>query len=285
MLIKRALISAFATRWPLRTIIRNTLPLSVRARRQALTSQYVETFGCVVSAGPFEGVVLSVESSWGDGDLLPKLSGTYEQALWSAWSEVLGRTYSAAIDVGCAEGYYAVGMTRKLKLDNNVYAFDIDPKARQLCSRNACLNGVKDRLIIGGRCDPNSLREILVENPRSFLLLDCEGGERDLLGSVSLSQLSKCDVLVECHDFLDPGVTNALKTRFEASHNICMILEDVTPIVSHSHFLMRLGSLDRAIGTCEFRPVPMHWLFMKAKDIRQDVDKVAAAHLARCHAE
>src|SRR5512140_2013789 len=60
-----------------------------------------------VLSGPFKGM------RYGDfsynSALIPKLLGTYEADLHNWVGEALATGYDAVINVGCAEGYYAVG--------------------------------------------------------------------------------------------------------------------------------------------------------------------------------
>src|SRR5438105_426555 len=59
--------------------------------------------------GPFRGLRYPSASSLHSG-LLPKLLGTYEAELHGPIEHLLkSRTYGAVVDVGAAEGYYAVG--------------------------------------------------------------------------------------------------------------------------------------------------------------------------------
>lgn len=58
-----------------------------------------------------------------------------------------------------------------------VFAFDIDSKARQLCSEMATLNSVGDRVIVEVECRIEQL-EALSEK-RTLGVCDCEGCEQE----------------------------------------------------------------------------------------------------------
>jgi protein-L-isoaspartate O-methyltransferase len=64
-------------------------------------------------------------TSWGDGYRAAKLLGAYEHSLHDVLLKPVSRQPDPIINVGCAEGYYAVGLARLLP-DATVYAFDID---------------------------------------------------------------------------------------------------------------------------------------------------------------
>jgi len=66
----------------------------------------------------------------------------------------------AVITVGCAEGYYAVGLAR-LFPQAAIFAFDTDPKAQLICRQTASLNQVDDRVTVMGACAPPVLLSLL----------------------------------------------------------------------------------------------------------------------------
>ena len=58
-----------------------------------------------------------------------------------------------------------------------------------------------------------------------MLLVDCEGGELQLLDPEQVPGIQGCDVIVECHDFLNSSITPTLQKRFAASHDVELISE------------------------------------------------------------
>ena len=52
---------------------------------------------------------------------------------------------------------------------------------------------------------------------------DCEGGELQLLDPEQVPGIQGCDVIVECHDFLDASITSTLRQRFAATHDVELI--------------------------------------------------------------
>lgn len=79
--------------------------------------------------------------------LLPKILGTYESALIPWIVEAQNNGYETLIDVGCAEGYYAVGFAKTCS-GIQVFAYDLNPMARELCQILADTNSVLDRIEI-----------------------------------------------------------------------------------------------------------------------------------------
>ncbi|MDX6689268.1 MAG: hypothetical protein QOG15_725 [Solirubrobacteraceae bacterium] len=171
----------------------------------------------VVLAGPFEGLRLSRETSWGSA--APYLLGTYEQEL-QPWIEMALETRpSVVVDIGAAEGYYAVGLARLLP-DAVIYAFDIDPQAQRASRCTARLNGVTN-VRVRGRIDTSALQRVLV--PGSLVISDCEGFERQVLDPDLVPALRNALVIVELHDFLDSSISTIITSRFERTHAVQMI--------------------------------------------------------------
>ena len=94
-----------------------------------------------ILSGPFAGLRYLNETVW--GSIEPKWLGTYERELHSIVDEIVRTGYETVIDVGSAEGYYSVGLGRKLPFAA-IYSYDIDPWARAQQRRLARMNGVQN---------------------------------------------------------------------------------------------------------------------------------------------
>ena len=135
-------------------------------------------------------------------------------------SEWIAGGLEHVIDVGSAEGFYVIGFALAIP-GATIHAFDIDSAARERCSAMAELNGVGDRVRVGGLCDPASLGAF----PERGVVLwsDCEGGERTLLDPELAPRLRGWPILVELHDFVDPAITSTICARFAPTHEIEII--------------------------------------------------------------
>jgi len=240
-------------------------PQQARRRAEITNVLFNVQKGSVLS-GPFAGMAMLPEVSWGDGDLAPKLLGCYEAELHPAIAKAISREPKNIINVGCAEGYYAVGMARALP-QSRIFAFDTSEKAQAICGRAAAANQVGARATVAGACTLDTLREAISKEDRTLLLVDCEGGELQLLDPEQVPGIQACDVIVECHDFLDPTITSTLKQRFAASHDIEIVSEGPR---NPNEFpsLQRWGSLDRWLAVNENRPMTMNWLVCWAHENR-----------------
>lgn len=238
--------------------------LATRARRQDLLAAFVQRHGYVVQEGLFAGMVLSARPCWGDGDLLPKLLGFYEEELHASLKGLLAATPpDLIVNVGAAEGFYAVGLAR-LAPEARVHAFEATDSAHDICRETARLNEVEARVSVAGRCTTEILQHLLSRGERPLLVLDCEGCERELLDPTLVTALGKAAIIVECHDFIDPSITQVLVDRLGPSHELSGVREGPRD-PNRSAFLQPLDSLDRWLAVCEYRPRMMHWLIAKPK--------------------
>lgn len=215
-----------------------------------------------VLGGPFAGLKYPARHAVGS-ELAPKLLGFYEWELQPIIGACCRRPYEREVDIGCAEGYYAVGFARCLPTAT-VYAFDIDPAGIQLCREMAELNAVTDRVITASACDAQSLVS-LVSAGRTLIISDCEGFEGDLFASEIVPALARHDLLIECHDCLRPGITMELRQRFERSHSIVAVTsipDHRKPDLYSSDALAPFTSDERLRLLAEHRPGEMVWLYM-----------------------
>src|SRR6478672_6897407 len=68
--------------------------------------------GLVVQHGPFKGMKYPGVNSVGSA-LIPKLLGSYERELHPLIDSICAGQYDQVVDIGCAEGYYAVGLAMR----------------------------------------------------------------------------------------------------------------------------------------------------------------------------
>ncbi len=218
----------------------------------------------LVQRGPFEGMHYFDEVVW--GSITPKWLGSYEAELHPIIAEIRQQSYRTVIDVGSAEGYYAVGLALILS-DANVFAFDTDFLSRRQVARLAGLNAAEGRVHVRSLCTHAEL-EALAQG-ETLVVCDIEGFETELLNPAQARSLLRSDVLVEIHEESEPSVAveALLRTRFDSTHTIRRIeatsrtgwLEENTP-----HFQ---GSLDAELllrATDESRVAGRVWFWMRA---------------------
>jgi len=86
------------------------------------------------------------------------LLGTYELELHSVIEEAIAKRFERIIDIGCADGYYAVGLA--MRTNATVYAFDCEPREREYCRQMALTNGVHQRVHVRSWCSGRELKSL-----------------------------------------------------------------------------------------------------------------------------
>lgn len=201
---------------------RAVLPAAGYRRTRRLYEQ-VGRPPCVLG-GPFRGMRYVTDSY--DSGFLPRLLGTYEWEVADAVARLVASGVDRVVDIGAAEGYYAVGLARLLPPAVRVVGFDSNRRARFLLRRMARLNGVAGRVEVRGHCDPPALADALAGADRPLVVCDCEGFEAILLDPDRVPALRRSAVLVELHDHLCPGASETVRARFAPTHRIEAVPHD-----------------------------------------------------------
>jgi hypothetical protein len=224
-----------------------------------VVSELIARHGPVVQGGPFAGLRFLPKGSW--GSLAPLLVGSYEEELHVVLEELIAAAPRRIINVGCAEGYYAVGLAQRLP-DADVYAFDIDERGQQIARKTAQINGVDGQVHIAGACTVERLEELLTT--QTVVIMDCEGCELELLHPERAPSLRAATLLVELHDFVDPQISSMILARFRATHS-SRLLTVGQRTISNYPVVQDLEPSDRAAALDELRPTdphPMEWVVL-----------------------
>jgi len=198
--------------------------------------------------------------------LLPKLLGSYESELHPLLEGMLANEYTAIVDIGSAEGYYAVGLGLRFA-HAGIYAFDINPHARKLCHDLAKLNGLDGRVHIGGFCDQAALRSIPLGR-KALIVSDCEGYEGILFTREIAEHLARHDLIVETHDFIDIDISSRLRDVFSRTHHLRSIKSTDDIEKAHTYRYSQLENYDaktKRLILGERRPAIMEWLVMTSR--------------------
>ncbi len=237
---------------------RELLRLATNHRLEVLRPRAQAVFGDVVAGGLFAGMRLLPRAS--EGCILPKLLGCYEAALQPHLRALARAEPDVVVNIGCAEGWYAVGMARLLPR-TEIHAFDIDPAARALCAEMAALNGVAGTIRIGAAF---ALDGFAAYAGRAALVLcDIEGAERTLLDPAASPALCGFDLVVEAHDGSEP-ISRMLAARFAATHDVT-VLDGVRPQFIPPAWIAALPEIDQLLAVWEMRRAPTPWLVMRAR--------------------
>jgi hypothetical protein len=231
------------------TQLNNALRLASKWRGALIQNTLLQHQGTVVMNGPLKGLDFLPQSI--EGCHIAKLLGCYEQPLLPFIEQAIQAAYPTVLNVGCAEGYYAVGMARRM-IDTRMLAFDLNPEAQQVCTELAIKNGVADRVVVGALFKPEDFSSYAGE--RVLVLCDIDGGEQDLLNSDLTPALVGMDLIVRSHECLIPGMTKLLVDRFSVTHDI-MVVEDngQRQIPNSPAWFNNLAHLDQLLTVWEWR--------------------------------
>jgi hypothetical protein len=228
-------------------------------RSIVLANTHLALMGDRVAAGPFRGMRYSVQA--GEGARAPRLLGLYEACLHPVIETVIARGYPQVIDIGAAEGYYAVGLARRMP-ETAVLARDIDARSRDLCRSLALANDVDDRVQIGAEVTDRDFASC--ENAPTFILCDIEGAEGAVLDPTRAPGMIQADILVEVHEGMQPGLVETLTGRFAPTHRVTRIDRGVSDSLLPA-WAATLSDLDRLLLLWEWRAVPTPWLWMERR--------------------
>lgn len=219
--------------------------------------------GDQVVAGPFKGQRYAPRAV---GSLLAcKLLGTYEKELTPVIEQAVATAYPKIIDIGAAEGYYAVGLARRIP-STRVIAFEAETRHHEILLDMARVNGVQDQIQLEGFCSAASLNTAFAGGQRTLVICDVEGFEDELLNPTTVPALQHADLLVELHDFARPGIGQKLRDRFAATHSITQITT-VPRQLSDWPGLPGFTDDEKLRAMHEGRPGDMDWLWMQARHV------------------
>jgi hypothetical protein len=232
-------------------------------RRKGITNRAQQLLAgddLVVQAGPFAGLTYPPRRLADIDALIPKLLGVYEQEIVWVFERAIARNICAFIDVGCADGYYAVGMACASPA-TTTFAYDISSSARQLCADTAVASSVDGRVRIGKRFSIAAL--LSLPTTSSLLLCDIEGGEVELLDKSMAAALATTMVVVEVHEDSRPRAGDQLKEAFANTHDALTVTQQTRsrPPAQLAQWPAREQS--RALN--EFRGPRLHWIVFEPK--------------------
>ena len=228
-------------------------------RARVLANTFIAHHGPRILGGPFAGMEYVSEAT--EGSLIARLLGAYESELHPHLRALAEAGLDCVVDVGCAEGYYAVGLARMMP-QVTVHAFDIDDKARAACADLANRNGVADRVVVGGEFAPDGFQAFA--GRRVLVMVDAEGAEVDILQPQMSPALAGMNVIVETHDLYRRGALATMIERFSPTHDIVRV-DQQPKVFDMPPWLQGLPHLDQLLAVWEWRARPTPWLVMTPK--------------------
>jgi len=215
-------------------------------------------FGGAVHSGPFKGMILPRDTAWPSTRLSPMLLGCYEEELHGVIHREIERLEDIEkpriVVIGCAEGYYAIGLKRRLP---QAEVFAIDNESRALAILQAAAHANDVGIKIG--CD---LSEVMAQP--DLIVSDCEGAEVGYLDRDKFPGIVRSHMIVEIHNWPGQKTDDILLNRFRGTHRIDMLVEGPRN-PNRFNELTGMTSDYRWMAVSEERPVTMCWYHMQPR--------------------
>ena len=236
--------------------------------RYHLGQKLSDLLDSTIAYGPFAGTRLASMNHWSAADRGSMLLGMYEKEVLAELVR-LSDERDVLVDVGAADGYYAIGSLMGGLVDHAL-CFELDPDGQGMIRLQAELNGVQDSVTVLGAADERFAANLDNHLPNgtgnSIFLIDIEGGEFELLTDSVLNAISPAPLIIELHDF-EPS----LQREAESLINRISRYYDST-IIYHSdrnpNQFVELESWpddDRWLLCSESRVTRMRWLVCEPK--------------------
>ena len=222
----------------------------------------------VISFGLFSGMKLSKNPWWGSYDQISKILGEYEKEVLEKLSYFLSlNKNSTFVDIGAADGFYAVGVAFK-NLAKHTYAFEISQQGRSELKKNAILNQCYEKITILEKANKETLKKIYKELKNAVIIIDIEGSEYDLLDIDVLDLFKNSIVIIELHpNKIKNGKIreNELEENAKKYFKISKIYRDVYRPNSFKIF-NELSDDERLLAFSEGRSRNPKWLVLEPKN-------------------
>lgn len=237
------------------------LRLLAKHRSLLIQNTFIKHEGLMVHQGPLSGLEFIEQSS--EGCHIAKLLGCYEQPLLPYIEEVINKSYNSIINIGCAEGYYAVGMALKMP-ETHFYAFDIDDASQVACAELAKKNRVQDQVDVFSNFKASDFERY--RGGCSLILCDIEGAEVELLDPNTSNFIKDFDYIIELHEVEKPGLIDVFSERFSKTHNIQIVTDTgQRNLVGMPDWFLNLSHLDQLLSVWEWRAGPTPWMILTKK--------------------
>ena len=212
--------------------------------------------------GPFKGMKYPDFIAYGSA-MYPKLLGAYECEIYPEMEKLLKNDYHTIWDIGCAEGYYAVGFAM-CKSNATIYAYDTDEVALNACKKMAALNNVEKQMRFGNFCSQETLTQFDFSK-RSLIMSDCEGFEMELFTPEVVKNLINCDLIIELHDLYNEKVSPTVEDTFRDTQHMTFVYSKSTFKKMRAFELSKQFSDEQIAKFFTERNGIMQWVFMTPK--------------------
>lgn len=238
--------------------INSSLRYLAKYRSNQIANTLTSKKGFKVQGGPFEGMEFLDQVS--EGCYLPKLLGIYESEIHSFIDYIIEKKPDTILNIGCAEGYYSVGLKRLLP-ETEIFSFDTDINAQNKSKILAEKNNVD--INICGLFEIDLLKNFNDKNV--YLICDIEGDEINLFKPEKIHFFNKVTLCIELH--ISNGIhnINLIPDLFKNTHSVEIIWQRGKNSFFVPEEIYNLEHLDILLSSWEWRSYPTPWLIAKPK--------------------
>lgn len=169
--------------------------------------------------GPFAG--LRVVGGRVGSARLPKILGTYEEEMTAFLYEALSAPQSNMfLDVGCAGGYY-LGIAAQI-MNPSAKIVGLDRSERAVADAKKALAEFSNIEVLCRSATSELITSVIGTAEHPIVLIDIEGAERELMGTIGAHAFRRATVIVEVHRFAGASVEDIAET-FQRTHVVRVV--------------------------------------------------------------
>lgn len=242
---------------------------TIKERKLRISGELFHQLNNTVRYGLFQGMKLNSQTWWGSLDLGAMCLGEYEKEVLIELEQEFkkNRKPKTFIDIGAADGYYAVGALFSGLVEKCI-CFELSPAGRENIATNHALNNSPGILEIHGDIFEDFEKVITTkEFQDSVILVDIEGSEFTFLNKETLSLIKEATIIIEIHNWIENFEQTYREFLLNASE--FFFIEKIKPrsrdFNSFEEELRSYTDENRVLLFSESRPCQMRFLKLSPK--------------------
>ena len=239
---------------------------TIRQRQKRISLELFNMLNGTVKYGPFKGLHLTHDPWWGQLDLGSQCLGLYEKEILKFIENIEDGQFTNFIDIGAADGYYAVGLLSTGKIQRSI-CFEKTDKGREAIFTNWKKNGSIGQLVVKAKANFESIATLTEHDlERSLILIDIEGGEFELLNNDTIHKFRHSKILLEIHNWVTDFEEKYKNLLISLDETFCIkIIKRVDRQVDNYMELRDFTDDNRLLLVSERRPCLMRFLELTPK--------------------
>lgn len=234
---------------------------TISQRKYRVSHEVFSLMDGVVKYGPFKGLQLQSNPWWGSSDLGSMCLGLYEKEILDFLFSKDLDSRDTFIDIGAADGYYAVGMLHSGRAKKAV-CFELSQEGQDTILENWKKNHSSGLIEIYGDIFLNFEEAIKnIDMSKVITLIDIEGTEFDFLNDTTLAALKDSIVVIEIHNWVEQFIEKYSQfLRLASKYFKVEFVERVERPTVHFEELRSFTDDNRLLLTSEARPCLMRFI-------------------------